>query len=152
MTVNDIFGLLKKDHRSVSGLLEQLEETSSSSIRTREHVFAELRELLRAHSEAEEECFYERLEVEPGVMELLKHAQKEHDGIDEQLEKMDAMPRLGDEFMGAVRTLKTLVEHHVHEEEHTLFDKARELLTEDDLLEIRDDFEVRRERLLKYAG
>jgi hemerythrin-like domain-containing protein len=52
------------------------------------------------------------------------------------------------EFAGRAKVLKDLIEHHAEEEEQEMFPRAKELLSEEELLELGSEMEERKEELL----
>ena len=49
------FTLLKEDHKKVSGIFEKLEGTTERAEKTREELFAQLKQELEIHAHVEEE-------------------------------------------------------------------------------------------------
>ena len=54
----DLFELLKKDHRELMEILDQLKETSDRSSKKREDLFMQLKQEIVPHMRAEEKAFY----------------------------------------------------------------------------------------------
>jgi hypothetical protein len=124
----DVYKLLHEDHLKVKSLFRELEDTTERAVKTREHLFANLKTELTLHAEAEERFFYPRLEP---VKTLLT----EHDSDDKGTEQWAAK----------LTVLKENVEHHVKEEEEELFKKAKKVLSSEDAESIAEEIEAYKE-------
>ena len=125
-----VFELLKADHKKVSGIFEKLEPTTERGIKTREELFAQLKQELEAHTQIEESIFYPVLEDADETHDITLEAFEEHAVVKRLLAELDELAK-DDEHWGAKLTvLKENVEHHVEEEEGEMFKKARNVLSE----------------------
>jgi hemerythrin superfamily protein len=125
---SDIYTKLKDDHQSVSSVLQQLAQTTTTDAMKRKTLFSELKHSLTRHSEAEEATFYSVLRQHDETRDLIRDAQQEHQRIATLLHQLDRMDTNDPQWGGTLQTLKNLVEHHVHEEEGQVFVRARQLL------------------------
>jgi hemerythrin-like domain-containing protein len=128
--------LLKKDHKEVKKLLEELEGEDAG--REQRNIFNEIDQKLRLHEHLEETLLYP---------ELKKHEESKEEAIEGFVEHHTANAVLLDlakqkagspEFSARAKVLKELIEHHIEEEEGELFDKAEEVLGEERLEQIGD--------------
>lgn len=71
----DIFEELHAEHEEVSKLIAKLEQSGRD-----ERTFATLRTELTAHSKAEEQVLYKRLEDEESVRDTVLEGYEEHEG------------------------------------------------------------------------
>lgn len=127
----DIYAFLKKEHEKIKGLLNKLDETGDGAVKTREKLFAELKQELMTHSEAEEKTFYNAIREAEETHEVVLEGLEEHHVATTLLEELDALPK-DDEHWGAkLSVLKENVEHHVEEEEGEMFKKARKVLSKE---------------------
>jgi hemerythrin superfamily protein len=141
----DIFNLLKEDHDKVKNLFQKLEKTEETS--ERDELFGQLEHELTIHSRLEEEHFYPALEHDPRTKDLISEALKEHKQVDQVLEDlMDMLPDDGD-WDETLKELNRLVEHHVTEEENTMFPKARQVLGEEKAQELAELIQREKESL-----
>jgi hemerythrin superfamily protein len=131
--------ILKSDHETVRQLLSKLPEKSANAAKTRQQLFEKLEKELIIHTKLEEEIFYPAFR-EAGKKQdeaMFYEAKEEHRAVDSlvlpDLEKTDPS---GPEFSGRVKVLRELVEHHLDEEEHDLFPRVNELLSDDQLNEL----------------
>lgn len=137
----NIFEELSAEHDKVSELLASLEDSGPD-----EATLGTLKSELTAHAEAEEQVLYKRLETEDETKDVVAEGYKEHKEIARALGVLN--PGLGaDTFSTALAGLKEIVEHHVEEEEGTLFAKARPLLSEDEAESLRVAFEKAKSQL-----
>src|SRR3977135_677240 len=54
----NVFELLKEDHKKVSQIFEKLEPTTEQAVKTRDELFAKLKNELEIHTRIEETIFY----------------------------------------------------------------------------------------------
>ncbi|HEX7998654.1 MAG TPA: hemerythrin domain-containing protein [Pyrinomonadaceae bacterium] len=132
----DAFTLLKKDHEKVSGILEKLDATTERGIKTREELFAQLKNELDIHAQIEEQILYPVLKELKETHEITLEAFEEHSVVKQLLTELETLPK-DDEMWGAKLTvLKENVEHHVEEEEDEMFKDARKVLGREQLEEL----------------
>jgi hemerythrin superfamily protein len=137
----DIFEELHNEHEEVSKLIAQLEQDGHD-----EQTFETLRTELTAHSKAEEQVFYKRLEDEEPVRVMVLEGYEEHKVVVKLLADM-AQTADDEKFAAKLAVLKESVEHHVEEEEGTLFEGARPLLAEGEAEQLYQEFEAAKSKL-----
>lgn len=123
--------LMKKDHRKVESLFQELEDTTSRHQATRETLFNELKRELEAHAYMEEKLFYPAVKEHAPTHELTLEAYEEHHVVKLLLSELEKMPRKDDEWMAKCKVLIENVRHHVKEEEGELFPKVKDVLDGD---------------------
>ncbi|MBD0325812.1 MAG: hemerythrin domain-containing protein, partial [Pyrinomonadaceae bacterium] len=127
---------LKKDHEKVSGILEKLDATTERGIKTREELFAQLKNELDIHAQIEEQILYPVLKELKETHEITLEAFEEHAVVKQLLAELEVLSK-DDETWGAKLTvLKENVEHHVEEEEDEMFKDARKVLGQEQLEEL----------------
>ena len=141
----DVYRLLKEDHKKVMSLFNELEDTTERALKTREHLFVNLKMELTLHAEAEEKFFYPRVEEPKATHELTLEAYEEHKVVKTLLAELEADAKNTEEWAAKLKVLKENVEHHVKEEEGELFPKAQIILTDADAEEIAADIEAFKE-------
>lgn len=144
---DDIFQILKRDHRRISEMMELIvnddgPEDSDTRIRT----FQELAMALRAHTKGEEEVFYPRLLGSESTRDLTMEAFQEHRVATNLLNELEGMGVRGETWEAKFRVLKENVEHHVDEEENQLFSKARRVLGDEEEKDIAAAFLAAKQR------
>ncbi len=133
MKNENIFNLIKTDHRKVGELFTRIERTTEKSTQTRERLYNALRTELTHHAEAEEKALYPSLRVTERTLEIGYEGTEEHSLIKFLLSKLDATPTEAHEFIARITTLREIVEHHVKEEEMEMFPKMKKAFTKEEL-------------------
>ena len=130
------FTLLKADHEKVAGILEKIDETTERATKGREELFAQLKNELDVHARIEEEILYPALEEYEETRDISLEAYEEHALVKQLLEELAAAPKDDELWTAKFTVLKENVEHHVEEEEGEMFQKARKVLSEDEIEEL----------------
>jgi hemerythrin superfamily protein len=126
----DLYQLLKQDHQKAKRLFERLVETSEGAKKSRERLFAELKQELELHTQVEEKHFYPVLRDHDETGDLVAEALEEHAEVKELLAALDQADKDDASWAGQLTELQDDVEHHVGEEETELFPRAQKLLDE----------------------
>jgi hemerythrin-like domain-containing protein len=119
--------LLKTQHRKVEALFKKLESGRSDP----QTVLHELANSLAAHMAIEHELFYPAVkEVDD---EMVNESWEEHSLAELALKRLLATDPEDEAFAARVTALKELIEHHVEEEEETLFPEVEKAISEETL-------------------
>lgn len=137
------FQILKDDHKNLSQLFSEVLHTSSRSVKTREHLFEEVKDLLEHHAKIEEDILYPILKDISKSHLQTAEAYEEHHLMKIVLKELNTWQKNNDDWLGKMKTLTDLVEHHAGEEERSLFPLAESVLTKQQLSDIQ-------EQLVKY--
>ena len=132
------FQILKQDHKKLSQLFNEVLHTSSRSIKTRENLFEEIKSLLDHHALMEEDILYPVLKDISTSHLQTAESYEEHHLMKIVLKELNTWQKNNDDWLGKMKTLKDLVEHHAQEEEKTLFPMAEKLLKQAQLNDIQD--------------
>src|SRR5918995_1682522 len=124
------FQLLKNDHKIVSGLFDQIE---SSSGQAKAQLFTRLKSELDVHALVEEKIFYPALENKKESREITLEAYEEHKVVKDLLAELANGSSADEEWDAKLKVLRENVDHHVEEEEGELFEKANDVLSDEDL-------------------
>jgi iron-sulfur cluster repair protein YtfE (RIC family) len=127
------FTLLKDDHEKVAGILEKIDGTTERATKGREELFAQLKNELDVHTRIEEEILYPALEEFEETRAISLEAYEEHALVKQLLEELAAAPKDDEQWTAKFTVLKENIEHHVEEEEGEMFQKARTVLSEDEI-------------------
>lgn len=149
------FQLLKEDHQKVSGIFQQLEPTTERAEKTRTELFARLKAELDVHASIEESIFYPAIKEAAETREIVLEGFEEHHVVKMLLKELDSMPVDTEQWTAKLKVLQENVEHHVEEEEGEMFQKARQVLSEDDINQLGAQMEEEKKRLqaqTKSAG
>jgi hypothetical protein len=145
----DIYAYLKNDHRRVAKLMNDLLDIRLPAIR--QSLFAQLRAELSVHAAAEERTFYKALSDaarDRGMTGKIRHSEEEHDEICELLDVLTDTPVSSDFWLLKFGELKHAVEHHVQEEESSVFTLAQTLLSRETARRLANDMDALKTVLL----
>lgn len=127
------FQLLKEDHQKVSGIFQQLEPTTERAEKTRTELFDKLKEELDIHTRIEEAIFYPSIKQAAETREIVLEGFEEHHVVKLLLKELESIPVDTEQWTAKLKVLQENVEHHVEEEENEMFQKARQVLSEDEI-------------------
>ena len=140
--------MLKSDHATVKRLLRELDATTERATKERERLVSQIERELKMHSQIEEEVFYPAFKAateKTDAEDLFYEATEEHHLVDIELPSLKAANPKSPEFGAKAKVLKDLVEHHIREEEGEMFVKARQLFDDDQLRELGDLMQARKD-------
>jgi hemerythrin superfamily protein len=121
--------LLHSDHEAVAALFETaLAEATPSA--AKRNAIASVCAALTLHAKMEEKIFYPALRKagKRDEKDSVLEAAEEHDLVKGLIAKIRRVTGRDETLAAKVTVLKELVEHHVAEEESTMFDEARKVL------------------------
>ncbi|WP_297506952.1 hemerythrin domain-containing protein [uncultured Caulobacter sp.] len=141
--------LLKQDHREVEKMFDEYEQLEDNAEKLA--LFNQIALALKVHTQIEEEILYpeERGDVED---DLIDEAYVEHDGAKKLIAEIEAM-KPGQEFYDAkVKVLGEYIKHHVKEEEQPGGFFAQAKKGDEDLDEMGERMQARKEALMAELG
>ncbi len=139
--VTDPFQFLKEDHRRVDEMFMKVCETTPDLTEMRTELFNGINLGLTQHAEIEEASLYPRLEKIESTHTLTMEAYEEHNVVKTLLTEIEALPCDSEEWMAKITVLKENVEHHVKEEETSLFPDAEDKVTESEKEQMASEIE-----------
>ena len=140
--------MLKSDHATVKRLMRELAETSDRAVKQRETLVEKIEREVKMHAQIEEEVFYPAFKARAEGTEsedLFYEAAEEHHVVDMVLPSLKAANPKSPEFAAKAKVLKELLEHHIKEEETQMFQKARQLFSDEQLRELGDMMQARKD-------
>ena len=143
---------LHEDHEEVSGLIEQLIKTEDG--KERGAIFKEMMSKLLAHSHAEQNVLYKKMEKSQDEKSrtFAYEGENEHQIVEQQLQQMArARNKASEQWTAQASVLQDLIEHHVEEEESTGFSCARSEFDSEALEKMADQFRKQKQKLLQEA-
>jgi hemerythrin-like domain-containing protein len=146
------FQLLKEDHQKVSGIFQQLEPTTERAEKTRTELFAKLKQELDIHAHIEEAIFYPAIKQEAETREIVLEGFEEHHVIKTILGELEGVDVTSEQWAAKLKVLQENVEHHVEEEEEEMFQKARQVLSEEQITELGVRMEEEKKRLQSQSA
>jgi hypothetical protein len=136
----NIYTYLKKDHAKVAKLFKLI--IAAEKQKERESIFLQLKQELELHSDPEHSTFYQALKKSSSGAEEAAHGDEEHDKIKKLLTKLSKFP-VGSptQWLVQLGALKYIVEHHVEDEEKTMFPEGEAVIsaTEAETLAVKMD-------------
>ncbi len=137
-----IYDALKKDHLEVKALLSRLLTLSEDDSKSRNELVTEIRDALIPHSRAEEAVFYNALRSVNQEKKEVWHGYAEHAAAEGLLRTLQVTGKVGAGWKSTAESLKKALEHHIQEEETTLFAAARNVFSDDEAEQIGVAFEA----------
>jgi hemerythrin-like domain-containing protein len=113
-------------------LIEKLKATSNQAVKTRESVFAELKEQLTLYLDQEEQHLLPMLRKHAGTKALAADAAKAGKEMRARLEALDGVAKDSDEFTAAVGELQALLQQHVRDERKELLPAVTKALDDEE--------------------
>lgn len=145
----DALTLLKNDHKAVGALLDQAKRCEPGDERLAE-LATEIENALTVHAAIEEKYLYptlhNRSEESDDIVDVFE-AYTEHELIKKLIALLKSGRQPDEQFKAELQVLAESVQHHVKEEESTIFALARETLDADELEELGSDMEAAKRRL-----
>ena len=151
----DIYDYLRRDHRQVADLIDQVLTINIQSVQQR--IFEDIKAELSLHAEAEERTFYAAL-VEAvagagtGQDWQIGHSVHDHDEIRVFLDQLTKEGLQSPKWMLIFGELKHAVEHHVDEEEGHVFELARKLIPYARAEQLAEDMDALKTKLKVERG
>ena len=142
--------MLKADHVTIKRLTRQLSETGDRAVKERERLVSEIERVVKTHSQIEEEVFYPAFKnaaAKSDAEDMFYESMEEHHLVDIELPSLKAANPKSPEFKAKAKVLKELLEHHIKDEETEMFAQARQLFGEDQLREIGEMMQARKDSI-----
>lgn len=130
--MSDIYTTLKADHDRHRELLDTIENTEGASDERRA-AWEEFYRDVKAHGAAEEETFYSKLISKTWGQDSARHSVHEHQQLDDLMEELREMDMSHGSWLQKFKTLRHDYEHHIEEEEDEVFQRAREVIADDEI-------------------
>jgi hemerythrin superfamily protein len=143
----DIFELIAQEHRKVEKLFSQIESTKDAKKRSR--LFEQIYQELNLHARVEELTFYPSMRDHEDIEDLVDEAEEEHNEVKILLEELKALSPTSHEFTEKISELQEAVEHHVEEEEEEIFPQLRDVMSDEELEELAQEFQETKSKLQK---
>ena len=148
----DPLQMLEEEHDDVQAMFARIVKMDGPPAR---HVFVDIKTQLRIHQELEETHLYPPLRQEETALEIVLEGLEEHHVIDLLIDELNQLKPKDEAWLPKLKLLRLLVDHHVQEEEHQLFPRARTLWDEDRCRHVAramEEHKARRRRELELAS
>lgn len=126
----DPFGRLKQDHARILSTLDRMIEAPEDSKAQRGWLFLALKRTLGKHAMAEEDVVYPLLHRHAEAAEAVQRLYAEHAQMKIALHELEEALKTGAPWTERVRSLRSLIERHVRDEEDVEFPKLQSLMDE----------------------
>lgn len=140
-----VFEALREDHDTQRTLMDILVKTEGAS-EGREEVYPRLKKELESHAFAEEKAFYSVLMARENTVEKARHSVAEHKEIDDVIEQLEGLEHSSPQWLPTMKKLQHLVEHHLDEEEHEVFQMAGKVLSETEKTSLASEYRAAKEQ------
>jgi len=126
-TAADAITMLTTDHQKVKALFEEFEELKESDASDDEKaaLVQKICNELKVHAEIEEEIFYPAVREGIDDGDLMDEALVEHAGAKALIAQLEQMSPVDELYDAKVTVLGEQIQHHVKEEEGSIFPKAK---------------------------
>ncbi|MBV8516147.1 MAG: hemerythrin domain-containing protein [Acidobacteria bacterium] len=144
--------MLKADHTTLKRILRELDATTERATKQRQSLAAEFEREIKMHAQIEEEVFYPAFKAATRGTEaedMFYEAAEEHHIVDMVVPALKAANPKSHEFGAKAKVLKELVEHHVKEEETEMFAHARKVFSDEQLRELGELMQARKDSLIE---
>lgn len=139
------FELLMKDHREVENLFKRCEQTEDQQERAK--LVKQILHHLAVHAQLEEKYFYPIALKNAELKEKILESINEHHAAELTMSELARM-QPGEQCTAKAKVLQEMIEHHVKEEETTLFPRCREVLDARTLDRVAQDIEANKPDLM----
>lgn len=144
----DILDKLAQEHDEVQELLQKLVDSEKAAERTK--LLKDIKQALVPHNKAEEKVVYERvLAVKSKDAKIDAHeGYVEHSVGDKVLTDLGKIKnRMSPEFTATAKVLKELVDHHVEEEEDSIWSDVKDNFSMEQRIAMHAEFEAAKKRV-----
>jgi hypothetical protein len=151
----EIYDILKEQHDEARKLLDQLAASSADAngVKLRREEGTKVAIELITHHEAESRTLYQRLMDFNDIRDHVEEHQGEHEEANAALKELLDTDLEDETWLEQLKEIKGDVEHHIEDEEESLFPEARERLDQAEAEEIGEKFiEVQDERKQKLKA
>ncbi|WP_199229618.1 hemerythrin domain-containing protein [Azospirillum sp. TSO22-1] len=125
-------------------LFGKLAETGDGAVKTRETLFAKLKEELELHARLEEQHLFPVLRKHKETRDLVADAVNDNRQARALLAELERLPKDGEEFPKKLAELKRVFQQHVRDERKDLLPAVRKALSDEEAQAIADKVEAGR--------
>ncbi len=140
MTHQKLYEMLEHDHEEVKEMFKEAINNEDPS------KYKEIKKELEVHMKGEEDFYYPK--AKKADEDLVEHGIEEHEEAKGLIKELDRLGKNDGQFMPKLKELKDSVEHHVDEEEHKLFPKSKDTLSDNEEKEIAEKIEEEKSKMM----
>jgi hemerythrin superfamily protein len=143
----DILTKLKKEHREVQLLLTEL--VNSESAAERKSLLKQIKLALVPHSRAEEKVVYDSVRAlkDKDARQDGEEGYLEHGLADRMLLTLSKSSAGSVEFAAAAKVLRELINHHIREEESSIWSDVKDNFSDEEREQMNRDFEAAKKKV-----
>src|SRR5690348_129857 len=143
----DILTKLKKEHREVQLLLDQLVDADSAT--ERKSLLKKIKSALVPHSRAEEKVVYDAIRAlkDKDARQDGEEGYLEHSLADRMLATLGKASATSVEFAAAGKVLRELINHHIREEESNIWSDVKDHFSDEERMQMNRDFEAAKKKV-----
>jgi Hemerythrin HHE cation binding domain len=130
---NDPIALLESDHRRFEDLMKKGVETTERAVKGRTALLDTLTAALDVHELIEEKILYPALKPHAETRDIVLEGFQEHHVADVLVKELHQVAKDDEQWGAKFKVLQESVEHHIKEEEGTMFPGARRILSAQEL-------------------
>lgn len=136
-----IYEILKKDHRRLQKLLNELVLLSDKDNDKRHSLIKEIRDEFVPHTHAEESVFYNSLRSLDPAKDIVMNGYNEHMEAENLLRTLQVRDKIDLKWRETAEKFKKSVDHHIQEEETKIFNVAEQLFSSEEATMMGEAFE-----------
>jgi iron-sulfur cluster repair protein YtfE (RIC family) len=119
-----IYDVLSQEHKRVLGMLEEAMSSGSKEVLFR------IKAEIDPHMEGEEKLCYPLLEEKEESRDIARKAYIEHNEARALMYELEGMDEKSENWIARLSELKEVITHHVQDEEGQIFEKSRNILSQ----------------------
>ena len=134
--------LIQTSPARANELFAKLVDTSETAVKTREKLFAELKDELELFTSLEEQHLFPVLRKHKELKELVREALNDNRATRKLLTELDQTPKDSEEFATRVAELRRVFQQHVRDEKKELLPAILEALSDEEAEAVVESFEA----------
>jgi hypothetical protein len=134
--------LIQSSPAKVNELFAKLVDTSETAVKTRERLFADLKEELERFTGLEEQHLFPVLRKHKELKELVREALNDNKATRKLLAELDRTPKDTEEFTARVAELRRVFQQHVRDEKKELLPAVLKALSDEEAEDVVERFEA----------
>ena len=134
--------LIQTSPARANELFAKLVDTSESAVKTREKLFAELKEELELFTSLEEQHLFPVLRKHKELKDLVREALSDNKATRKLLTELDHTPKDSEEFTSRVGELRRVFQQHVRDEKKELLPAVLKALSDEEAEAVVEGFEA----------
>ena len=134
--------LIQSSPARANELFAKLVDTSETAVKTRERLFADLKEELELFTSLEEQHLFPVLRKHKDLKDLVREALNDNKAARKLLTELDHTPKDTEEFTARVAELRRVFQQHVRDEKKDLFPAVLKALSDEEAEAMVESFEA----------